>query len=81
MKLQVFSDIHNDLRALEAAIAVAQVHTPLTDGFDLGAGERQAGLERLEDVVIEPGLAVVGDESLVAVVGHHMSGYFRPITA
>ena len=47
---------------LEPAIAVAQVDPPLANRLHLGALEHQARLERLEEVVVVPRLAVVGNE-------------------
>ena len=37
------------------ALAVAQ-------RLDLGAGERDAGLDHLADLIIETGLAIIGDD-------------------
>ena len=53
--------VHEDFPILHLRVAVAQVHTTLPDRFHLGAKQRDAGLERLDDVVVVVRLAVLRD--------------------
>ena len=45
--------------AVQLAVAVAQVGAAFPDRFDFGAEERDPGLERLQDVVVVAGFAIV----------------------
>jgi hypothetical protein len=74
--VRVGVDVHvvqPHLAPLHLGVAVAQVRPPLADALHLGAEQRDAGLERLEDVVIVKRLAVVGNHRLGGIVrlGHH----------
>ena len=60
-------DVHvvePDLAALDARVAVAKIRLALPNAFHLGAAENDAGLEGVEDVVVEERLAIVGNEGL-----------------
>src|SRR5271168_5089176 len=50
------------LAVLDARVAVAQICAMRPQRLDLGAGEREAGLERLLDEEVVPRLAVVDDQ-------------------
>ena len=63
--LQVFGDVGVD----EPHLAFARIGIGFADGrlalaqrLHLGAGQRDAGLERLADLIVEARLAVVGDD-------------------
>src|ERR1700684_1891809 len=49
------------LAILDARVTVAQICAMRAQRLDLGAGEREAGLERLLDEEVVPRLAVVDD--------------------
>ena len=53
--------VHEDFPVLHLRVAVAQIHAPLANRLHLGAEQRDAGLERLEHVVVVERLAVLGD--------------------
>ena len=62
-------DVHvvdEDFAVLHLRVAVAQVHAPFADRLHFGAEQRDAGLERLEDVVVVERLPVLGDVLLGA---------------
>jgi len=62
--LLVGADVQPDdekLAVFDGAIAVLHVHRAGAETLDLGARQGDAGLEGLDDVVIVPGLAVLGD--------------------
>ncbi len=50
------------LAVLDARVTVAQICAMRPQRLDLGAGEREAGLERLLDKEVVPRLAVVDDQ-------------------
>ncbi len=55
--------------ALDGAIGVGQVQLAVAQALDLGADQRNARLEALQQLVVEARLAVVGDQ-LGACLGH-----------
>jgi len=60
-------DVHvpqPDLAPVDLRVAVGEVRTAGAHRLDLGAGERDAGLDRPVDRVVEAGLAVVGEDPL-----------------
>ena len=56
------------LAVFDARVTVAQICAMRPQRFDLGAGEREAGLERLLDEEVVAGLAVI-DHQLESVGG------------
>ena len=60
---------------INAPEAVIEAHPMLADGFDLGAGERNAGLKGLEDLVVPMRLAV-GREGAWRCLSHD---FFRTL--
>src|SRR5262249_25598627 len=56
--------VDEDLPALDTRVAVAQVDAALADRLHLRALQDNAGLERLEDVVVVERLPVLRDDSL-----------------
>ncbi len=54
---------------VDTAIAVAQVQLALAHALDLGAREHDSRLHPVEQLVIKPGLTVVGDQ-LALVLSH-----------
>ncbi len=61
----VGADVHaleKRLAVLDARVAVAQICAMRAQRLDLGAGEREAGLERLLDKEVVARLAVVDDQ-------------------
>ena len=61
----VGADVHafeKRLAVLDARVAVAQIGAMRPQRFDLGAGEREAGLERLLDKEVVARLAVIDDQ-------------------
>ena len=69
------------LALLDARKAVAQVGLALADPLDLGAEQRDAGLEGFEDVVVVKRLAVVGDRLYPAPSPSRPSAALRSILA
>ena len=66
--LQIFGDIgveEPDLAALLARIALPDRRLAAAQRLHLGAGQRDAGLEGLADLVVEARLAVVGRDLVV----------------
>ena len=63
------------LAVFDPRVAVAQIDLMGAQRLDLGAGQRQAGLERLLDKEIVAGLAVFGDQ--LEAVGVGFFGVFR----
>src|SRR5690606_18398593 len=60
------------LAALEARVGVLQVRPPGAQRLDLAARQHEAGLERLDDLVVVPRLAVDGDDG---VAGNALLGF------
>ena len=54
---------HPDLPVFDACIAVAKVDASLANRFDLRPKQRHACLERLDNVIVVTGLAVLGDDT------------------
>ena len=68
--LQVFGDVgveEEHLLARRAGIGLADGRLALAQRLHLRAGERDAGLVGLDDLVVEPRLAVVGDDAMPAL--------------
>src|SRR5262245_49499616 len=68
--LQVFRDIgvdEPDLAAPRIGIGFRDGRLAAAQRFNLGAGEREPGLERLADLIVEARLAIVGDHTNLAV--------------
>ena len=59
------------LAAPELHERVAKIQAALADRLDLGAHEAQARLGPLEDLVVEEGLAIRGDDPLALVLLSH----------
>ena len=62
--------MEEDLAGFDAAVAVLEVDAPLADRLHLGAEQRNAGLERLEEVIVVAGLAVVRHQAFRRAVRH-----------
>jgi hypothetical protein len=65
--MAVRADVHvveKDFAVLDAGKAVAQVHASFTNRLDFGAEQHEAGLERLQEMEIMEGLAVLGNAAL-----------------
>ena len=68
--LQVFGNVgvdQPDLASARVGVGFPDARLPLTQRLDLAAGERNAGLEHLADLIVEARLAVVGDDAQLAV--------------
>jgi len=52
------------LASLRPGVGIPQIHPPIADGLDLGAGKGNPGLQPLQDVVVVLGLAVDSDRLL-----------------
>src|SRR5262249_41533483 len=68
--LQVFRDIgvdQPDLAAARIGVGFRDRRLAPAQRLNLRAGEREAGLEGLPDLVVEPRLAIVGDHTNLAV--------------
>src|SRR6516162_6240849 len=68
--LQVFRDIgvdKPDLAAARIGVGFCDRRLAAAQRFNLRAGEREAGLERLTDLIVEARLAIVGDHTNLAV--------------
>src|SRR6476646_314122 len=81
--LQVFGDIgvdQPDLAVLGIGIVFGDGGFAAADRLDLGAGQRNSCLHGILDSVIEPGLAVFGDDLDRALVlfGHYRSFPAKP---
>src|SRR5262249_14104994 len=84
--LQVFRDIgvdQPDLAAARIGVGFRARRLPAAQGFTLRAGEREAGLEGLADLVGEARLAIVGDHANLAVQfrGHPASCFAAAMPA
>ena len=65
--MAVRADVHvvdEHLAVFDAGKAVAEVDAALADRLHLGAEQHDTGLERLEEVIVVPRLAVLGDVRL-----------------
>src|SRR5205807_9665977 len=63
------------LAVVEVDVAVLQIHPPLAQRLDLGAGERDSCFELLEDEVVVKRLAIGGDHLLAGIgFGGHGGG-------
>src|SRR5262249_48011074 len=68
--LQIFRDIgvdQPDLAATRIGVGLRDRRLAAAQRFNLRAGEREAGLEGLADLVVEARLAIVGDHANLAV--------------
>src|SRR5580765_6570546 len=71
--LGVLRDVHAGqprLAVPDVGVAVDQVGVPGAQGLDLGAGQHQPRLEDVVDVVVVPGLAVLGHQLAALLLGH-----------
>src|SRR3984893_12085631 len=67
--LEVFGDVgidEPDLPPTRIGIGFCNCRLPLAQGFYFRSGQRNAGLERLTDRVVEPCLAIVRDDAGIA---------------
>src|SRR6266516_4668276 len=79
--LQIFRNIGvdpPDLAAARIRIRFGNGRLAAAQRLHLGAGERDAGLERLADLVVEARLAIVGDDANLAV---RLGGHSRVLQA
>src|SRR5215470_11931425 len=68
--LQVFGNVgveQPDLASARVGVGFPDARLAAPQRLDLAAGERNAGLEHLADLVVEARLAVVGDDPQFAV--------------
>ena len=84
--LQIFRDVgvdQPDLAAARVGIGFGDRRLARAQRFHLGAGERDAGLERLADLVVEARLAIVGDdlEAALGFCGHGLRLTLSAISA
>src|SRR5271169_1499515 len=80
--LQIFGNIgidQPDLAVAGVGIRFCDCRLALAQRFDLGAGQRDAGLEGLIDKIIEACFAIVGDNAeLSFILGRHHYRLCRP---
>src|SRR5262249_37278894 len=77
--LEIFGDVgidEPDLASAGIGIGFGDGCLALAQRFYLGSGKRNTGLERLVDLVVETGLAIVRDHARIALpfCCHHASG-------
>src|SRR4051794_26732333 len=75
--LQIFRDVgvdQPDLAALGIGVGFRDRGLAVADRLDLGAGQRDAGLDRVVDRIVEPRLAILRDDLDGALL---FSGHFR----
>ena len=74
--LRVFGDMRIDQKELAAAfvgsVGIADIRLAGAQRFDFRAGEHQACLELVFDRVVEPRLAVLGDELAALALLRHL---------
>jgi len=76
VSLQVFGDVgvkQHELGAGRAGMGLANGRLALPQRFHLRTGQRDAGLERIDDLIVEAGLAVIRHH-LVGPIG--LAGIF-----
>ena len=65
------------LRPFDAAVGFVEREPAGAEALHFAADEHDAAFERIEHRVVVPGLAVVGDDALVLVVGFGLAWLFR----